>query len=50
MNVGHSHPRIVDAIKRQAELFTHYSMTDFYYELIVKHASMLRGYRTNKWR
>ncbi|MFP3216460.1 MAG: acetyl ornithine aminotransferase family protein [Vulcanisaeta sp.] len=41
MNVGHSHPRVIEAIKRQAELFTHYSMTDFYYELIVKHASML---------
>ena len=41
MNVGHSHPRVVEAIKRQAELFTHYSLTDFYYELAVKHSSML---------
>lgn len=43
MNVGHSHPRIIEAIRKQAEFFTHYSMTDFYYELIVKHASMLKG-------
>lgn len=41
MNVGHSHPRVIEAIKRQAELFTHYSLTDFYYELAAKHASML---------
>ena len=41
MNVGHSHPRIVKAIRDQAGEFTHYSLTDFYYELAVKHASML---------
>lgn len=31
-NVGHSHPRIVQAIKDQADRFIHYSYTDFYYE------------------
>jgi 4-aminobutyrate aminotransferase len=41
MNVGHSHPRVIRAIKEQADKFTHYSLTDFYYELAVKHASML---------
>ncbi|WP_291999135.1 acetyl ornithine aminotransferase family protein [Caldivirga sp.] len=41
MNVGHSHPRVVKAIRDQASEFTHYSLTDFYYELAVKHASML---------
>ena len=31
-NVGHSHPRVVQAIKDQADRFLHYSYTDFYYE------------------
>ncbi|MEM2502071.1 MAG: acetyl ornithine aminotransferase family protein [Acidilobaceae archaeon] len=41
LNVGHSHPRVVEAIKRQAERFTHYSLTDFYYEEAVEAAEML---------
>jgi len=35
LNVGHSHPRVVEAVKKQAEKFTHYSWTDFYYQNIV---------------
>jgi len=31
-NVGHSHPRVVQAIKEQVDRFIHYSYTDFYYE------------------
>lgn len=31
-SVGHNHPRVVAAIKEQAEEFLHYSYTDFYYE------------------
>jgi len=31
-STGHSHPYVVDAIKKQAELFLHMSGTDFYYE------------------
>ncbi|MEY4790448.1 MAG: 4-aminobutyrate aminotransferase GabT, partial [Planctomycetota bacterium] len=30
-STGHCHPRIVEAIKRQAELLLHMSGTDFYY-------------------
>jgi 4-aminobutyrate aminotransferase len=33
--VGHSHPRIVKAIKEQAEKLIHYSWTDFYYKPII---------------
>jgi 4-aminobutyrate aminotransferase len=40
-NVGHAHPKVVEAIKRQAELFLHYSLTDFYYEAAVKLAEKL---------
>lgn len=32
MNVGHCHPKVVSAIKKQAEKLLHYSFTDFYYE------------------
>lgn len=31
-NTGHCHPRVVDAIRRQAEQLIHMSGTDFYYE------------------
>ncbi|MFN7106276.1 MAG: acetyl ornithine aminotransferase family protein [Pyrobaculum sp.] len=40
-NVGHAHPKVVEAIKRQAELFLHYSLTDFYYEAAVRLAERL---------
>jgi 4-aminobutyrate aminotransferase len=33
--VGHSHPRVVKAIKDQAEKLIHYSWTDFYYKPLV---------------
>ena len=32
MNVGHNHPRVVSAIRKQAGKLLHYSLTDFYYE------------------
>ena len=31
-NTGHCHPRVIDAIHRQAEQFIHMSGTDFYYD------------------
>ncbi len=31
-NTGHCHPKVVDAIRRQAEQLIHMSGTDFYYE------------------
>ncbi|MEM1598439.1 MAG: acetyl ornithine aminotransferase family protein [Pyrobaculum sp.] len=40
-NVGHAHPKVVEAVKRQAELFFHYSLTDFYYEVAVRLAERL---------
>jgi 4-aminobutyrate aminotransferase len=38
---GHAHPKVVEAIRRQSELFLHYSLTDFYYEVAVKLAEKL---------
>lgn len=40
---GHSHPRVVEAVKRQAERFLHMSGTDFYYENMVELAERLAG-------
>ena len=41
LNVGHSHPKVVEAIKRQSEKFLHYSNTDFYYRPAVNLAEKL---------
>jgi 4-aminobutyrate aminotransferase len=38
---GHSHPRVVDAIRKQAAEFVHMSGTDFYYESMVELAEKL---------
>ncbi len=44
INVGHSNPRVVKAIKDQAEKFTHYSITDFAYIQAVEYAERLFRY------
>lgn len=31
ISVGHCHPKVIEAIKRQCNLFLHYSLTDFLY-------------------
>ncbi len=41
VNVGHRHPRVVEAIKKQVEKLIHYSLTDFYYEEAVEAAKKL---------
>jgi len=41
LNVGHSHPRVVNAIKKQAEKLLHYSWTDFCYEPLIDLAQQL---------
>ena len=33
LNVGHAHPKVVEAISRQSSQFTHFAGTDFYYEI-----------------
>src|SRR5437868_3874842 len=38
---GHSHPRVVAAIQKQAAEFLHMSGTDFYYESMVQLAEKL---------
>ena len=41
MNVGHCHPRVVDAIRNQSIRFLHYSNTDFYYKEAINLAEKL---------
>jgi 4-aminobutyrate aminotransferase len=41
LNVGHRHPKVVNAIKRQCDKFLHYSNTDFYYKEVVDLAEKL---------
>lgn len=41
MNVGHSHPKVVNAVKAQCNRFLHYSNTDFYYRESVDLAKSL---------
>ena len=38
---GHSHPKVVEAIRRQAARFIHMSGTDFYYPAQVKLAETM---------
>lgn len=38
---GHAHPKVVDAVRAQAEKFLHMSGTDFYYENMVELAEKL---------
>jgi len=33
VNIGHSHPRVVEAISKQAATFTHIAGTDYYYQI-----------------
>jgi 4-aminobutyrate aminotransferase len=40
-STGHSHPRVVDAIRHQSEQFLHMSGTDFYYDGLVTLAERL---------
>jgi 4-aminobutyrate aminotransferase len=41
MNVGHNHPKVIDAIKSQCDKFLHYSNTDFYYKEVINLAEKL---------
>jgi len=41
LNVGHSHPEVIAAIKNQCDRFLHYSNTDFFYREVVDLAEKL---------
>ena len=41
LNVGHCHPKVIEAVKRQADRYLHYSITDFLYREVVDLAERL---------
>ena len=41
VNVGHTHPKVVEAISKQAADFTHFAGTDFYYDVQARLAERL---------
>jgi 4-aminobutyrate aminotransferase len=41
LNVGHNHPKVIQAIKNQCDRFLHYSNTDFYYNEVLDAAEKL---------
>jgi 4-aminobutyrate aminotransferase len=43
MNVGHNHPKVVQAIKSQCDRFLHYSNADFYSREVITLAEKLAG-------
>ncbi|MDH5447539.1 MAG: acetyl ornithine aminotransferase family protein [Candidatus Bathyarchaeota archaeon] len=49
LNVGHSHPRVVEAIKSQLDRFLHYSVTDFLYRQVVDAAEKLVKITPGAW-
>jgi 4-aminobutyrate aminotransferase len=50
LNVGHCHPKVVDAVKKQAERYLHYSNTDFLYTGVVDLAERLNEITPGKYR
>ncbi|HEY7587144.1 MAG TPA: acetyl ornithine aminotransferase family protein [Thermoplasmata archaeon] len=41
LNVGHTHPKVVEAIRKQAGEFTHFAGTDYYYDMQARLAEKL---------
>jgi 4-aminobutyrate aminotransferase len=41
LNLGHNHPKVIAAIKKQCDRFLHYSNTDFYYSEVIELAEKL---------
>ena len=49
LNVGHNHPKVVEAVKRQADRYLHYSITDFLYREVVDLGEQLCGITPGNW-
>ncbi|MEK6839100.1 MAG: aminotransferase class III-fold pyridoxal phosphate-dependent enzyme, partial [Candidatus Thermoplasmatota archaeon] len=41
LNVGHGHPKVVEAVRKQAGEFFHFAGTDFYYDVQTRLAERL---------
>ena len=49
LNVGHNHPKVVEAIKKQCDRYLHYSITDFLYREVVDLGEKLCEITPGKW-
>jgi len=49
LNVGHSHPKVTEAIKHQLDRFLHYSVTDYMYSKVVEVAEKLIEITPGSW-
>ena len=48
LSTGHRDRTVIESIKKQLDLFLHYSLTDFYYEIAVDYAEKL--FNAMKWK
>ena len=49
LNVGHNHPKVIEAIKKQCDRYIHYSMTDFFYREVADLGEKLCEITPGKW-
>lgn len=49
LNVGHNHPKVIEAIKKQCDRYIHYSITDFMYKEVVDLAERLCEITPGSW-
>jgi 4-aminobutyrate aminotransferase len=49
LNVGHNHPKVIEAVKKQADRYLHYSITDFLYKEVVDLGEQLCAVTPGNW-
>jgi len=49
LNVGHNHPKVIEAVKKQCDRYLHYSITDFLYKEVVDLGEKLGEITPGNW-
>jgi 4-aminobutyrate aminotransferase len=49
LNVGHNHPKVIEAVKKQCDRYLHYSVTDFFYKEVIDLGEKLCETTPGKW-
>ena len=49
LNVGHNHPKVIEAVKKQCDRYLHYSITDFLYKEVIDLGEKLCEITPGKW-
>jgi len=49
LNVGHNHPKVIEAVKKQCDRYLHYSITDFLYREVIDLGEKLCAITPGKW-